>query len=153
MLKCVGFATKLASLEHGDVESDCRGVVQECDIQCFMHFFFHLKKTPVTFSSCWKTVYETVCQQCGCTYLGMTMKRLHERMREHMAVARRKDENTAFGAHFMYEHPKSKPKINFSIIVHQPDELRSHVKEAMAIKTRQPELNRRQEELGTGFLP
>ena len=79
-------------------------------------------------------------------------RRLHERMREHMAAARRKDE-TAFGAHFKHEHPKSKPKISFSILSQQRDELRLHVEEAMAIKTRQPELNRRQKELGTGFLP
>ena len=126
----------------------CRNVI--FNVLCI---FFHLKETPVTFSGGWKTVYETVCQQCGRTYLGATVRRLHERMREHMAAARRKDENTAFGAHFKYKHPKSKPKINFSIIAHQQDELRLHVEEAMAIKTRQPELNRRQEELGTGFLP
>ena len=35
----------------------------------------------------------------------------------------------------------------------QRDELRIHFEEAMAIKSRKPELNRRQEELGTGFLP
>ena len=98
-------------------------------------------------------VYEAVCQQCGRTYIGMTTRRLHDRMREHMAAARRKDESTAFGAHFKHEHPKSKPKISFSILSQQRDELRLHVEEAMAIKTRQPELNRRQEELGTGFLP
>ena len=70
-----------------------------------------------------------------------------------VAAARRKDESTAFGAHFKHDHPKSKPKISFSILSQQRDELRLHVEEAMAIKTRQPELNRRQEELGTGFLP
>ena len=96
-------------------------------------------------------VYEAVCQQCGRTYIGMTTRRLHKRMREHMAAARRKDESTPFGAHF--KHPKSKPKISFSILSQQRDELRLHVEEAMAIKTRQPELNRRQEELGPGFLP
>ena len=98
-------------------------------------------------------VYEAVCQQCGRTYIGMTTRRLHERMREHMAAAWRKDESTAFGDHFKHERPKSKPKISFSILSQQRDELRLHVEEAMAIKTRQPELNRRQEELGTGFLP
>ena len=74
-------------------------------------------------------------------------------MRDHVAAARRKDESTEFGAHFKHEHPKSKPKISFSILSQQRDELRLHVEEAMAIKTRQPVLNRRQEELGTGFLP
>ena len=99
-------------------------------------------------------VYEAVCQQCaGRTYIGMTTRRLHDRMRELMAATWRKDESMAFGAHFKHEHPKSKPKISFSILSQQRDELRLHVEEAMAIKTRKPELNRRQEELGTGFLP
>ena len=74
-------------------------------------------------------------------------------MREHMAEVRRKDESTAFGDHFKHEHPKSKPNISFSILSQQRDELRLHVEETMAIKTRQPDLNRRQEELGIVFLP
>ena len=82
---------------------------------------------------------------------------LHDCMWEHLAAAWRKDENTAFGAHFKHEHPKSKLNIGFSILSQQRDayELRLHVEEVMAIKTRQPELNRRQlqEELGTGILP
>ena len=98
-------------------------------------------------------VYEATCQLCGRSYIGMTSRRLHDRMREHMASARKKDEKTAFGVHYEAEHPKQKPKISFSVLFHQRDELRLHVEEAMAIKSRKPELNRRQEELGTGFLP
>ena len=63
------------------------------------------------------------------------------------------DSGSSLALTLAQEHPKSKPKISFSILSQQQDELRLHVEEAMAIKTRQPDLNRRQEELGTGFLP
>ena len=68
-----------------------------------------------------------------------------------MASARKKDEKTAFGVHYEAEHPKQKPKISFSVLSYQRDELRLHVQETMAIKSRKPELNRRQEELGPFF--
>ena len=40
-----------------------------------------------------------------------------------------------------------------SIISQNHDDLRLHIEEALAIKTLKPELNKRQEEMGTGFLP
>ena len=46
-----------------------------------------------------------------------------------------------------------KPSINFQIIKHQPDLLRLHIEEAIAIQKFNPALNRRRETLGTGFLP
>ena len=70
-----------------------------------------------------------------------------------MASARKKDEKTAFDVHYAAEDLKQKPKLSFSVLSYQRDELRLHVEEAMAIKSRKPELNRRQEELGAGFLP
>ena len=98
-------------------------------------------------------VYEATCQLCGRSYIGMTSRRLHDRMREeHMASARKKYEKTAFGVHYEAEHPKQKPKISFSVLSYQRDELRLNVEEAMAIKSCKPELNRREEEPGTGFL-
>ena len=48
---------------------------------------------------------------------------------------------------------KESPKIDFKTIKHQPDLLRLHIEEAIAIKKLKPTLNRRQETLGTGFLP
>ena len=48
---------------------------------------------------------------------------------------------------------KGSPKINFKTIKHQPDLLRLHIEEAIAIKQLKPTLNRRQETLGMGFLP
>ena len=51
-------------------------------------------------------VYEATCQLCGRSYIGMTSRRLHDRM-EHMASVRKKDEKTAFGVHYEAEHPRS----------------------------------------------
>ena len=48
---------------------------------------------------------------------------------------------------------KESPKINFKTIKNQPDLLRLHIEEAIAIKQLKPTLNRRQETLVTGFLP
>ena len=70
-----------------------------------------------------------------------------------MTSAQKKDEKTALGVQYKAEHPKQKPKVSFSVLSYQRDEPRLHNEEAMAIKSRKPELNRRQEELGTGFLP
>ena len=45
-------------------------------------------------------------------------------------------------------------QIAFAVIVKQQhDDLRLHIEEALAIKTLRPDLNKRQEEMGTGFLP
>ena len=98
-------------------------------------------------------VYEATCRVCGHSYIGMTSRRLHDRVREHMASAPKNDEKTAFGVHYEAEHLKQKPKISFSVLSYQRDILCLRVEEAMAIKSRKPELSHRQEELWTGFLP
>ena len=71
-----------------------------------------------------------------------------------MLSARKKDDKTALGEHYRDCHAKvEKPSINFQIIKHQPDLLRLHIEEAIAIQKFNPALNRRRETLGTGFLP
>ena len=63
-------------------------------------------------------------------------------------------EHTAFGDHYRTRHKKKKePKLSFKILSQNHDDLRLHIEEALAIKTLTPELNKRQEEMGTGFLP
>ena len=47
---------------------------------------------------------------------------------------------------------KKEPKLSFKILSQNHDDLRLHIEEALAIKTLTPELNKRQEEMGTGFL-
>ena len=109
----------------------------------------------------------------------MTTRKLHDRAREHVLSASKRNNNTALGDHYRERHNekeqqtkksskkskkssgnesdkikfKESPKINFKTIKHQPDLLRLHIEEAIAIKQLKPTLNRRQEMLGTGFLP
>ena len=71
-----------------------------------------------------------------------------------MLSARKKDDKTALGEHYRDCHAKVEtPSINFQIIKHQPDLLRLHNEEAIAIQKFNPALNRRRDTLGTGFLP
>ena len=115
-------------------------------------------------------VYEATCMLCEEFYVGMTTRKLHDRAREHVHSASQRNNNTALGDHYRERHGekeqedgtirgsskvkyKESPKIRFKIIQHHPDLLRLHIEEAIAIKRLAPTLNRRQETLGTGFLP
>ena len=79
-----------------------------------------------------------------------TTTRLHERAYGFSAEEGRKD---SFWRSLRGGASEGETQISFSVLSHQQDELRLHVEEPMAIKSPKPELNRRQEELGTGFLP
>ena len=84
----------------------------------------------------------------------MTTRKLHDRAREHVNAAKQRSQSSAFGDHYRENHPfVQDPKIEFSILRNNNDTLRLHIIEAMEIQARQPELNRRQELLSTGFLP
>ena len=98
-------------------------------------------------------VYCATCTICNDFYIGMTARRLHERAREHLKAARQRSGTSVFGDHYSKVHPGAVPRIEFKIIHHQRNDLRLHITEALAIKTMKPPLNRRQEDLGTGFLP
>ena len=82
----------------------------------------------------------------------MTMHHLHDRAREHVTSAKQHSVSSAFEEHCLAQHPNDSPKIVFRILSGHHDNLRLHIEEAMATKQLKPELNRRQEELGTGFL-
>ena len=84
----------------------------------------------------------------------MTVCQLHARALEHLRAANQRQEHTALGDHYKTGHKeKDKPKLSFKIISQNHDDLRLHIEEALAIKMLKPELNKRQEEMGTGFLP
>ena len=84
----------------------------------------------------------------------MTVRQLHARALEHLRAANGRKEQTAFGDHYRAVHEKTdKAKLSFKIVKQQHDDLRLHIEEALAIKTLRPDLNKRQEEMGTGFLP
>ena len=83
----------------------------------------------------------------------MTTRPFHERAREHISAAKNHAATSAFGAHYKECHIAKKPAIQFKVIDRAHDNLRLHIREAIAIKEMEPSLNRRQEELNTGFLP
>ena len=82
----------------------------------------------------------------------MTVRRLHDRAREHTRAAVKKDDTSALGDHYRDEHPRARPQISYQILDRCNDELRLRIKEAMAIQRLRPTLNRRDEDMGTGFL-
>ena len=60
---------------------------------------------------------------------------------------------SAFGDHYKEIHADQTPQISFEIIGHASDVLRLHIEEAIAIQLHNPPLNRKTEQLGTGYLP
>ena len=98
-------------------------------------------------------VYEATCTLCQQTYIGQTRRKLHDRIREHTYAARKHDNTSAFGEHYANTHPNTTtPNITFKILKRTSDTLRLHIEEAYAIQTKSPQLNRRDEHLGMGFL-
>ena len=99
-------------------------------------------------------VYEARCNLCSEKYIGQTTRTLHERAREHYLAAKNKSSTSALGNHYADKHPTIRePSIGFTILQRCRDELRLKIREAMEIKVRKPSINRRREELGTGYLP
>ena len=100
-------------------------------------------------------VYKATCRLCGSTYIGQTTRTLHDRAREHVLSAKKKDTVSALGIHYREKHPQHHmPSIAFTIIERAGNnELRLKIKEALAIKVSRPDLNRRIEDMGTGYLP
>ena len=98
-------------------------------------------------------VYCATCLICKEFYIGMTIRRLHERAREHLNSARQRSGTSVFGDHYAQKHPGKVPLINFTIVKHQRNDIRLVIEDVLAIKKLRPTLNRRQEDLGTGFLP
>ena len=98
-------------------------------------------------------VYCATCVLCKAKYVGMTTRTLHERAREHVLAAKKHSVDSAFGDHYDEFHPSEEPRILFEVVVRNRDPLRLHIEEALTIKRLKPALNRRQEDMGTGFLP
>ena len=100
-------------------------------------------------------IYEGTCQHCQeeNSYIGSTMQQLHHRVQQHIRAAAEHDFSSAFGEHYYRRHRSLKPDILFKIISRTGrDELRLRIQEAYEIQRRSPKLNRRTEELGTGFI-
>ena len=82
----------------------------------------------------------------------MTTRRLHVRAREHKNSSRQHLPDSAFGEHYREEHPQETPYIKFDVIERCSDDFRLDIEEALTIQQFRPSLNRRVEDMGTGFL-
>ena len=81
-------------------------------------------------------VYHILCS-CGLSYIGSTIRMLHTRVKEHMTSPKSA----------IYEHTHRCPGANYtySIIQRSPDKVKLRLLEAVEIRHRKPELNRRTE--------
>ena len=84
----------------------------------------------------------------------MTTRTLHERAREHMNAANKHTCASVFGDHYANIHPHETQNITFVTLkrVRRNDDLHLHKEEAIAINKYNPKLNRREENIGAGFL-
>ena len=69
-----------------------------------------------------------------------------------MNSAKQHSPDSAFGGRYREEHRPEIPNIKFEILKRCSDDLRLHIEEALAIQQFRPSLNRRVEDMGTGFL-
>ena len=77
----------------------------------------------------------------------------YTRAREHIYAASKKEDTSAFGHHYRAYKLCQEPSITFGIIKSTVrDELHLRVAEAYKIQSRRLGLNRKQEDMGTGFL-
>ena len=116
-----------------------------------------MRNCPIPYLECTTSyvIYEGTCQHCQeeNSYIGSTMQQLHHRVQQHIRAAAEHDFSSAFGEHYYRRHRSLKPDILFKIISRTGrDELRLRIQEAYEIQRRSPKLNRRTEELGTGFI-
>ena len=140
---------------------------------------FHSKSCPAP-GICQQSnvVYVATCILCGEFYVGMTTRKLHDPAREHVLSAGKRNNNTAMGDHCRERHNekeqptnksskkskkssgnesdkkkfKESPKINLRTIKHQPDLLRLHIEEPIAVKQLKPTLNNFRSDRGFGAL-
>ena len=98
-------------------------------------------------------IYEVTCEICKATYIGSTIRPLHDRAKEHVAAARKHSRASAVGEHYEKCHSEEEPQLQFRIVrATAKDELRLRIEEAMAIRTANPTMNRRGKDTGLDFL-
>ena len=94
-------------------------------------------------------VYEVTCEICQATYIGSTIRPLHDRVKEHVAATKKRSRTSAVGEHYERHHRTGDPKLRFRIVYTTgKDELRLRIVEAITIRDKKPTMNRRGEETG-----
>ena len=95
-------------------------------------------------------VYEAIRGLCPATYNGATTRAFHTRARQHSGNIRRKEiEKSALAVHFVEHHGAA---VDNPIVTTANNELRLLIQEAYWIQRLKPSLNRKGENMGTGFL-
>ena len=94
-------------------------------------------------------VYKIDCIICKMFYLGETERSAHERLGEHLRYAKYpntpSNKSKALAIHYSSEHPGTEPKLQFSILVIEPNTVRRKIYEAMCIFKLKPALNLKDE--------
>lgn len=119
-----------------------------------------MRDCPIPYLRCCSRyiVYQAFCDLCpppDNDYIGSTKQQLHSRAQQHINAAKHHDRTYALGEHYAIKHPNPAitPRITFRILqTTPPDELRLRIVEAYAIQVMKPALNRKREDMGTGFL-
>ena len=81
----------------------------------FFFFFAYTGKKKLTDGQS-SVVYRASCGLCYATYIGVTVRRLRDRVREHMRAAEKGDNASVLGKHYNSQHPRERPKISFEIV-------------------------------------
>ena len=100
-------------------------------------------------------VYEARCGLCPATYIGATTRAFHTRAPEHLGNIRpREIEKSALAEHFVKHHDAAvdNPIVTFRTLATAKNELLLWLQEEYWIQRLKPSLNRKGENMGTGFL-
>ena len=100
-------------------------------------------------------VYQAICSLCTASYIGSTTLAIHTRTRQHIYIIKRREvEKSALAEHYVEQHPDNtaEPNINFCAVATTREELRLLIEKAYWIQRPKPALNRKQDNMGTGFL-
>ena len=76
-------------------------------------------------------VYQITCELCKGTYIGSTVRALHERAKEHLASAKNKTKASAMGCTIRPDTRNPSQKMHFKIVcTTERDELQLRIEEA-----------------------
>ena len=113
-------------------------------------------KSPMKIAKCTScyVVYEGVYELCNSSFVGSTGRQVHTRCQEHLRAAMKHDLTSAFGQHYHVQHPQHSSNITFNILQYTAREkLLVRISKAYWMRRLQPRINRKMEDMGTGFLP
>ena len=91
------------------------------------------------------TVYQISCKVCGENYIGETGRPLCLRIREHLEGKRSLRKSTLLGAHRVNNHSNNDFEVQVTILAQETDIATRKTMEAFWIRSRCPQMNRKDE--------